>query len=135
MAKEDKRLSIYTRIVPDMKIEYDDIVDRSHFVTTAEQKRGANVGKVGAGEVGQYDYEAGEQINDSDRISDLELLARSGKLDKADVQTLKDIRQEEFESERDKRLLEEQDKANRTRQGKLDKILGIDEDSENKSDS
>lgn len=111
----------------DMTIKYDDIVDRSKFVSTAETKRGKIAGNVGAGEVGLYDYQADEKIDPKNRISDIELLIRAGKLDKADIQTLKKLREQQMISENEAAALKEEDKANRTRQGKLDKLLGIDD--------
>lgn len=126
---------IYYRPTRQMSIEYDDIVDRSKFVSTAETKRGRVAGKVGAGDVGLYDYQADQEIDQSNRISDIELLIRAGKLDKADIQTLKRLREQQIVSENEAKALAEEDKAQRTRQGKLDKLIGISDDENESSDS
>lgn len=132
--KTAKEFGFYYKPSRDVSIKYDDIVDRSKFVSTAETKRGKIAGNVGAGEVGLYDYQADEKIDSKNRISDIELLIRAGKLDKADIQTLKKLREQQMISENEAEALKEEDKANRTRQGKLDKLLGIDDKNES-SDS
>lgn len=132
MAKKDEVvvLSKYYRPRRDMLIKYDDIVDRSNFVSTAEMIRSKRApGNSGAGDKGLYDYEPNTVVTDENRISDVELLVRSGKLDKADVQKLAALRSEEFKNENDKKLLEAEDKANKERQAKLDKLIDSDFDS------
>lgn len=110
--------------------EYEDIVDRTNFRTTAETKRSLQVaeGKIGAGDKGLYDYEAGQEIPKEGRITDVELLIRNNKLDKADIQTLKKIYEEKasktISEKQTQEKLEAEEKANKNRTEALDKILG-----------
>lgn len=62
--------------VPLNDIDYDDIVDRSSFVPSAENVRKAVISGQGLGKKGVYD---------KTRPSDFILALRSGKLDKAEV--------------------------------------------------
>lgn len=111
-------------------IKYDDIVDRSNFRTTAETKRDAiAVGKIGAGEKGIYDYEAGQEIpKGKERITEIELLLRNNKLDKADVQKLKELfdqkANKDITTESEKQALEAENQAAKNRTAALDKMLG-----------
>lgn len=114
--------------IPD--VEYDDIVDTSHYDPNSNSTRDFMAsGTAGAGMIGDYDYESDEDLNDdSKRPTDLVLALRSGKLDKADVQMLKEVEDENLIKLADKKLLEAEDKSFKDRQKRLDKALGIDED-------
>lgn len=126
--KKSAFFSIYYRPVRAMQFVYDDIVDSSHYIPTAEVKRGHVSDSSGAGDIGLYDYQANQEVNPKTRISETELFLRSGKLDKADVQTLRNIRVNQMLDEKSREALEEADRSERTRQGKLDALLGIKED-------
>lgn len=118
------------------KIDYDNIVDKSHFRTTAEIKRDAIAeGKIGAGTKGLYDYQEGEEIaEERARITELELLLRAGKLDKADVQKLKEMFNDKAEKDiaekRTEEALKAENKAQKNRTEALDKILGTNQNTE-----
>ncbi len=109
---------------------YEDIVDRTNFRTTAETKRSMQIaeGKIGAGDKGLYDYEIGQEVPKEGRITDVELLIRNNKLDKADIQTLKKIYEEKanktINEQQTQKKLEAEEKANKNRTEALDKILG-----------
>lgn len=64
----------FSIVLPDVK--YDDIVDKSSFVPSAENVRKAVISGQGLGKKGVYD---------KTRPSDFILALRSGKLDKAEV--------------------------------------------------
>ena len=75
----------YEYIEPMPEQEYDDIVDDSDFKPSAERIRDNDFrGTASGADSGLYDYEAGKPIKE--KVSDVELLLRNGKLDKADVQ-------------------------------------------------
>lgn len=130
--KEEKVFSRWYRPTRCMTIKYDDIVDRSNFVTTAETKRGKVAGKVGAGDRGLYDYEDGKIPDEKERLTEVELLLRSGKLDKADIQRLREVADQKLTDDRDKQLLEQEDKAAKNRKAALDKLLDVNQETESK---
>lgn len=114
-----------------MQTIYDDIVDRSQFKSTAEQKRAMQASNQGAGDKGLYDYEAGEEIpTGKNRITDTELMLRTGKLDKADVQKLKTIAEAEASDTIEKAKLEKADRENKNRTEALDKLIGANQGEE-----
>lgn len=112
---------------------YDDIVDETNFKRSSEIKRDMVAsGNIGAGERGIFDYQEGEQITKDNIISDVEIALRSGKLDKADVQKLRELADVEAVStirqKKESELLEQADKAQKNRTAKLDQQLGINQD-------
>lgn len=128
----EKVFSRWYRPSRSMTIKYDDIVDRSKFVTTAETKRGLVAGRSGAGDKGLYDYEDGKIPDEKERLTEVELLLRSGKLDKADVQRLRNEADQNLLNERDKQLLAQEDKAAKNRKAALDKLLDVNQETESK---
>lgn len=107
---------------------YDDIVDKSDYKPDSENKRAAR--SVGtAGEKGLYDFEPDEN-SDFKKVSSSELLLRTGKVDKADVQKLKEEALESAASDVDKKKdlqkLEEAEQRSR----KVDEILGVKSESD-----
>lgn len=130
MSEVKKNLGIYFRPTSSFKLYYDDIVDRSNFRSTAEIKRDMRAsGKIGAGEKPIYDYQAGETIKASDVISELELLLRAGKLDKADIQKLREVfeadAKESAESADTAAKLKAQEEAQTNREKAIDEALGV----------
>lgn len=117
--------------IPD--VEYDDIVDDSDFRPTAEQIRDNAFRSNGSAidpDSLQYDYEAGKVIKE--KVSDIVLALRNGKLDKADVQVLNEALTNKLEkSAQDKKnsdVLASEERASKNRTAALDKALGIDQD-------
>lgn len=118
--------------IPD--VEYDDIVDDSDFRPTAEQIRDNEFRSNGSAidpDSLQYDYDAGKVIKE--KVSDVVLLLRNGKLDKADVQVLNEALTNKLEkSAQDKKnadVLASEERAAKNRTAALDKALGVDQDS------
>lgn len=96
------------------KIVYDDIVDRSHYVTNKETIRQTRITSDTSG--GQT------PVYDNHEPTQLEIAIRSGKLDKADVHQIQLKMQEEIKTENQKQKTEALDKA---RQDYLDKATGF----------
>lgn len=96
------------------KIEYDDIVDRSHYVTNKETIRQTRITSDTSG--GQT------PVYDDHEPTQLEIALRSGKLDKADVHQLQLKMQEEIKTGNEKAKAEALEKA---RQDYLDKATGF----------
>lgn len=116
-------------------VEYDDIVDDSDFRPTAEQIRDnafRSNGSVIDPDSLQYDYDAGKVIKE--KVSDVVLALRNGKLDKADVQVLNEALTNKLEKsvqdKKDSDVLASEKRAARNRTAALDKALGIDQDSD-----
>lgn len=96
------------------KIEYDDIVDRSHYITNKETIRQTRItSDTSGGQTPVYDDHEPTQI---------EIALRSGKLDKADVHQLQLKMQEEIKTGNEKAKAEALEKA---RQDYLDKATGF----------
>lgn len=119
----------YDYIEPMPVQTYDDIVDDSDYKPTAERIRD-NDFRGGAGaatDTGLYDYDADKPIKE--KVSDVELLLRNGKLDKADVQKLNESLDEmlssQAEKSREKKILEASEKASKNRNAALDEMLGV----------
>lgn len=93
---------------------YDDIVDRSHFITNRETIRQTRITSDTSG--GQT------PVYDDHEPTQLEIALRSGKLDKADVHQLQLKMQEEIKTENEKQKAEALEKA---RQDYLDKATGF----------
>lgn len=109
-------------------VKYDDIVDDSDFIPTAERIRNGEFSSLGStGDVGQYDYPAGEKI--LEKVSDIVLLLRNGKLDKADVQLLNRVLDEKMKKDHEDKVasdeLSKAEKASKNRTAALDAALGV----------
>lgn len=118
---------------PNIK-EWDKIVDDSNFRTTSEIKRDMIAsGNVGVGEKGLYDYDSEQKITKENVVSDIELALRNGKLDKADVQKLRELSdksaQEEINQTKESKLLSDAEKASKNRTAAIDKMLEVNQDS------
>lgn len=96
------------------KIVYDDIVDRSHYITNKETIRQTRITSDTSG--GQT------PVYDDHEPTELEIKIRSGKLDKADIHQIQLKMQEEIKTESEKQKTEALDKA---RQDYLDKATGF----------
>lgn len=111
-------------------VQYDDIVDTSHFKLSREIKRDMVAsGNLGAGEQGVFDYKDGEKITKENAVTDTELLLRAGKLDKADVQKLRDLADKasvsDIQNQSEKQALAQAEKASKNRLAKMDEILDV----------
>lgn len=94
------------------------VVDYSNFREDAENIRALKFNPVGAGTVPVYDYPDGVVPSD-DTVSQELVLLRSGKLDKAEIDSLK----EKIISDE----LDKNDKAHSDKVSKaVDKVLGVD---------
>lgn len=120
---------------PIPEVEYDDIVDDSDFRPTAEKIRDNEFRSNGSAvdpDSLQYDYAAGKVIKE--KVSDVVLYLRNGKLDKADVQVLNEALTNKLEKsaqdKKDSDFLASEERAAKNRTAALDKALGIDQDSD-----
>lgn len=101
------------------------VTDPSQYRPDAEQVRALKFSPQGSGVTPIYDYPDGEVPQD-DTVTDELVALRQGKLDKAEVEALKDSIISSAKSENDKKLEEK-------RLEKLDSLLGVDK-SDNSSD-
>lgn len=109
---------------------YDDIVDRSNFHPDEDLLRSVSKGQVSMN-VGSYDYDSDKvPFSDKDTVSPVIVALRNNKLDKADVQKLKqdieELSSKESSSAVEKNNLEKLDKINKSRQDYLDSVIGFD---------
>lgn len=114
---------------PDIK-KWPRIVDDTHFRTTSEIKRDMIAsGNIGAGEKGLFDYDSEVKITPDNIISDVELALRNGRLDKADVQVLRDhfdnLSLESQKESVEKAVLDKAEKASKNRTAKIDEMLDV----------
>ena len=112
------------------KVNYDDIVDRSNFHPDEDLLRSVSKGQVSMN-VGSYDYTDDKvPFSDKDTVSPVIVALRNNKLDKADVQKLKQdmekMSSQESSSAIEKKNLEKLDKINKSRQDYLDSVMGFD---------
>lgn len=112
------------------KVNYDDIVDRSNFHPDEDLLRSVSKGQVSMN-VGSYDYDNDKiPFSDKDTVSPVIVALRNNKLDKADVQKLKQdmekLSKDESSSAIEKKNLEKLDKINKSRQDYLDSVVGFD---------
>lgn len=115
------------------KVYYDDIVDRSNFHPDEDLLRSVSKGQVSMN-VGSYDYDSDKvPFSDKDTVSPVIVALRNNKLDKADVQKLKQdmekLSKDESSSAIEKKNLEKLDKINKSRQDYLDSVMGFDSSS------
>lgn len=111
-------------------VNYDDIVDRSNFHPDEDLLRSLSKGQVST-TVGSYDYDDNKvPFSDKDTVSPVIVALRNNKLDKADVQKLKQdmekMSKDESSSAIEKKNLEKLDKINKSRQDYLDSVIGFD---------
>lgn len=112
------------------KVNYDDIVDRSNFHPDEDLLRSVSKGQVSMN-VGSYDYDSDKvPFSDKDTVTPVIVALRNNKLDKADVQKLKQdmekFSKDESSSIIEKKNLEKLDKINKSRQDYLDSVMGFD---------
>lgn len=112
------------------KVKYDDIVDRSDFHPDEDLLRSVSKGQVST-TVGSYDYDSDKvPFSDKDTVSPVIVALRSNKLDKADVQKLKQdmekLSKDESSTAIEKKNLDKLDKINKSRQDYLDSVMGFD---------
>lgn len=112
------------------KVNYDDIVDRSNFHPDEDLLRSVSKGQVSMN-VGSYDYDDDKvPFSDKDTVSPVIVALRNNKLDKADVQKLKQdiekLSSQESSAAIEKKNLEKLDKINKSRQDYLDSVTGFD---------
>lgn len=114
------------------KIRYDDILDTSDFKPSRElirDRSGSNSGEI---EQGLYDYKKGTKITEENRVTEIEMALRNGKLDKADIQKLNKLLEENLkeqgEEAKEKQELEKAEKASKNRQKKLDEMLDVNQE-------
>ncbi len=110
---------------------YDDVVDKSEFRPDADVVRSAlSSGSVST--VGEYDFADGK-IPDGYEPSQVILDLRNGRLDKADVQKIKQSLDKDFAVETaknaERKEIEKADKILKARQTHLDEITGFDSSS------
>lgn len=118
----------YDTILPMPEQTYDDIVDDSDYKPTAERIRDNDFrGGSAAGDTGLYDYDANKPIKE--KVSDVELLLRNGKLDKADVQklseSLDEVLSDQSKKSRENQVLKAEVQAQKNRTKALDEALGV----------
>lgn len=116
--------------IPFFSGKFEKIVDDSDFVPTARVKRDKiATGRIG-GDRGLYDS---DELKDGERRTDIELVLRSGAMDKADVQKLASSETSKAErsaaKKREDDALELEKKRAESRQNKLDELLDVNQDS------
>lgn len=109
---------------------FEQITDTSNWKPTAEVKRDRIATNSAGNELGLYDSDRFSGTED-DRPSDIELALRSGVLDKADVQSLQEKVKADadktVQAKRDKDALDVEAAKAKSRQAKLDEVLGVEE--------
>lgn len=108
-------------------IDWDDVhtvADVSSFRPDAEQVRALKFNPQGSGSTPVYDYPDGK-VPEDDPISDTIVALRSGRLDKADVERIREGILKDANSKADKEHADKLAKA-------VDKALGIETKSESK---
>lgn len=122
------------KFIKSKKIKYDDILDSSDFKPSRElirDRSGSNSGEI---EQGVYDYKKGTKITKENIVTDVELALRNGKLDKADIQKMNEMLDQELskqaETAKEKQELEKAEKATKNRQKKLDEMLDVNQETE-----
>lgn len=110
-------------------IVYDKIVDRSDFKRGQDKERAARLtADTGSTTNGVYDFPDGK-YDEKKAPTDVELALRNGKLDKADVDTLKRLQVEQAEKENSQAVKDseqsENDRINDERQKFIDDKMGF----------
>lgn len=123
--------SRYHKLVDTVQPDYDDIVDRTDFKRGQDKERNMRLAGDTSGSTTQcvYDFPDGK-VTDDNQPSDIQLALRSGRLDKADVDTIKrgvDIQaKDEFDENQKKKLDKQQKAIDSARQSYLDSQTGFD---------
>lgn len=125
--------------VPLSEPEYSDIVRKDDFRPDSESIRALRTSPAtAAGSTPQYDYDHPVSFSSGNLKSEIELLVRSGKLDKADIQTLEEAVKKDYDNAK---LSEEKAEAakkkadlDELRQANTDKLLGFDSSAVTKSE-
>ncbi|QCS37132.1 hypothetical protein [Tortoise microvirus 58] len=112
-------------------VSYDDIVDDSDFKRVQDENRITRLTHdTGSSTSGMYDFD-GVKTN-LDSVTDIQLAIRSGKLDPADIDTLKReleiVAKQEAESIAAKQEAEKDLRALKARTSAIDKVLDISRD-------
>lgn len=127
--KNEVKFDFYNRPVMEIQsVEYDDIVDRSSFQPSAELKRTNRITSAtpGGAQRPLYDFVDNSRSR-TEFLSDIEIALRDGKLDRADVQKLKELAQEQGATDIDRKIEESEQEQVRKRSDKVDEILGLKE--------
>lgn len=117
--------------------EYSDIVRKDDFRPDSEAIRALRTSPAtSVGCTPQYDYDRPVSFEKGNLKSEIELLVRSGKLDKADIQTLETAIKKDYDAAKaaDEKAESDKKKADleALRQANTDKLLGFDPDSVSK---
>lgn len=119
------------------EIVYDDIVDDSDFKPTAEKIRDQKFSSNGSSadlDSLPYDYPAYEVIKE--KVDDITLALRNGRLDKADVQKLNEamtgVLDKQFKDSKASSELKAAELASKNRTAALDAALGVNQPDEKK---
>lgn len=109
---------------------FEQITDISNWKPTAEVKRDRIATNNAGNEIGLYDSDKFSGTED-DRPTDIELALRSGALDKADIQSLQEKVKADadktVQAKREKDALDAEAQKAKSRQAKLDEVLGVEE--------
>lgn len=109
---------------------FEQVTDTSDWKPTAEVKRDRIATNHAGNDIGLYDSDKFSGTED-DRPSDIELALRSGALDKADVQSLQEKvkanADKTVQAKREKDALDAEAAKSKSRQAKLDEVLGVEE--------
>lgn len=121
--------SRYHKMADLPEVDYDTIVDRSDFKRGQEKERAARLtADTGSTVNGVYDFPDG-QFDEKKAPTDIELAVRNGKLDKADVDTLKRLQVDQAEKESAQAAKDSEDaqkaKIDSERQSYLDDQVGF----------
>lgn len=116
---------------------YSDIVRKDDFRPDSEAIRALRTAPAtSAGSTPQYDYDHPVSFDKGNLKSEVELLVRSGKLDKADIQTLESAIKKDYNAAKaaDEKAEADKKKADieALRQANTDKLLGFDPESASK---
>lgn len=122
----------YHKVFESEPVLYDKIVDDSDFKRSLELERNARIVSQGQGAQavgGVFDYPDGG-IDDKKTPSSLELELRSGRLDKADIDTISrvvdDVAKKEKSDSDDKKKSDSRKKVSDARQAHMDSLTGFD---------
>lgn len=122
--------SRYHEIVPFVNPSYDRIVDRSDFKRGQDKERATRLSGDTGGSLtqGVYDFPDGV-IDDKKNPTNVELALRKGKLDKADVDTLKRLEKQRATEQQENSQLEfkkaKKEAIDKQRQDYLDSKTGF----------
>ena len=111
---------------------YDDIVDKTEFRPDSENVRSARASGGAMSGGGLYDFPDGV-VSDSDSVTKEIIALRNGRLDKAEVQVLKEQTDEALKAAvseaKERKLLEQKEALVEARQSFIDDLTGFSADS------